>query len=166
MSESKSAGLVVEFLRERDIACPTCLYNLRETAGDRCPECGTAIRLEVAGSTSGAFWWLASVIGCAIGGLILVLALVHLIGDVVRADPRQLALVRQGVLSSSELPRWSTAAYVVALVTATSIAFAWLLTSRRRFGRLPRIPRAIFGVLCSALPLIVLGLLWLNLQST
>lgn len=168
MSETKPAGLVVEFLRERDVACPTCLYNLRETAGDRCPECGTAIRLEVAGSTSGAFWWLASVIGCAVGGLVLTSALVHLLTDVYRLldDPSRIERVLNGMMSVTELPRWSTITGISALVAATGVLFAWLLTSRRRFGRLPRASRVAIGLFFAAAPLTALALLRLVILLT
>lgn len=40
--------LLVEFLGERDAACPGCGYNLRGVSAGRCPECarGLALMLE------------------------------------------------------------------------------------------------------------------------
>jgi hypothetical protein len=38
---------LIEFLRDRDVNCPLCGYNLRELASDRCPECGREVRLKV-----------------------------------------------------------------------------------------------------------------------
>ena len=32
-----------ELFNDRDIACPTCRYNLRGVPGPRCPECGRVI---------------------------------------------------------------------------------------------------------------------------
>lgn len=38
---------LIEFLRDRDVACPLCGYNLRELFSERCPECGRGVRLNV-----------------------------------------------------------------------------------------------------------------------
>lgn len=38
---------LIEFLRDRDVACPLCGYNLRGLYSDRCPECGRGVRLSV-----------------------------------------------------------------------------------------------------------------------
>lgn len=34
------------FIADRDLGCPTCGYNLRNGAGDRCPECGLELSYE------------------------------------------------------------------------------------------------------------------------
>jgi hypothetical protein len=39
--------LLIHYLRDRDIPCPQCEYNLRGLAMPRCPECGQALRLSV-----------------------------------------------------------------------------------------------------------------------
>ena len=31
---------LLQFVRERDVECPGCGYNVRNLASDRCPECG------------------------------------------------------------------------------------------------------------------------------
>jgi hypothetical protein len=36
-----------QFLAGRDVPCPMCEYNLRDLEGDRCPECGDQLTLEV-----------------------------------------------------------------------------------------------------------------------
>jgi hypothetical protein len=38
---------LVGFLRQRDVACPLCEYNLRGLTSARCPECGRELRLSV-----------------------------------------------------------------------------------------------------------------------
>ncbi len=38
---------VILFLRERDVPCPLCGYNLRGLMTPRCPECGREIRLSI-----------------------------------------------------------------------------------------------------------------------
>jgi hypothetical protein len=37
-----------EYVAERDVACPSCGYNLRGLESSTCPECGCGLRLEVA----------------------------------------------------------------------------------------------------------------------
>ena len=39
--------LIRLFLHGRDVACPGCTYNLRDLLGDRCPECGQVIVLNL-----------------------------------------------------------------------------------------------------------------------
>ena len=34
------------YLADRDLPCPKCTYNLRGVSGERCPECGEALRIE------------------------------------------------------------------------------------------------------------------------
>jgi hypothetical protein len=38
---------LIEFLADRDVACPLCQYNLRGLRSSRCPECGRELRLTV-----------------------------------------------------------------------------------------------------------------------
>lgn len=37
---------LTSFLRSRDVACPTCKYNLRGNISSRCPECGSTLHLK------------------------------------------------------------------------------------------------------------------------
>src|SRR5262249_51036576 len=65
-----------EFLAGRDIECPLCGYNLRDLAGDRCPECGDQVVLRVNMAEPRQAALLAGLIGlsCGVGlnGLLLV----------------------------------------------------------------------------------------------
>src|SRR6185369_10322700 len=38
---------LLDFLRDRDVACPLCHYNLRALTSPRCPECGRELRLTI-----------------------------------------------------------------------------------------------------------------------
>jgi hypothetical protein len=40
-------ALLHSMLREQDVPCPLCAYNLRNLTSDRCPECGGALKLQV-----------------------------------------------------------------------------------------------------------------------
>jgi hypothetical protein len=39
--------MLVNWLKDRDAACPLCGYNIRGLISPRCPECGQALRLSV-----------------------------------------------------------------------------------------------------------------------
>jgi hypothetical protein len=41
------ARALLDFLRDRDVTCPLCRYNLRALTTPRCPECGRELRLSV-----------------------------------------------------------------------------------------------------------------------
>ena len=45
--DDKERALLLNFLTERDVYCPLCQYNLRNSTVTNCPECGKAIRLTV-----------------------------------------------------------------------------------------------------------------------
>ena len=40
-------ALLLAFLKDRDVACPLCQYNLRDLTITTCPECGETIELAV-----------------------------------------------------------------------------------------------------------------------
>lgn len=44
---SDDQAALLDFLRERDVPCPVCKYNLRALTSDRCPECGRTLKLAV-----------------------------------------------------------------------------------------------------------------------
>ena len=76
--------LLQTFLRERDVACPRCEYNLRNLVGDRCPECGDELVLRVNLSEPKMAAFLTGLIGLAAGAgfsglLILYMVIVSLL---------------------------------------------------------------------------------------
>jgi hypothetical protein len=47
-SPNADAAVLIDWLRDRDIPCPLCGYNLRHLTTPRCPECGQELCLAVA----------------------------------------------------------------------------------------------------------------------
>lgn len=62
------AGSLVEFMRQRDVACPSCAYNLRNLTAITCPECGTALVLGVHRAEPFFAAWIVATIAMAIAG--------------------------------------------------------------------------------------------------
>jgi hypothetical protein len=61
---------LIEYLRDRDEACPVCLYNLRDLQTDRCPECGMFLVLRVvAVEPFLTFWICATASVCAVASM-------------------------------------------------------------------------------------------------
>jgi|SRR5687767_14768173 len=46
-ARDRDAAALLDYLRERDVACPLCRYNLRGLRASRCPECGRELTLGV-----------------------------------------------------------------------------------------------------------------------
>jgi hypothetical protein len=44
---AQESALLQMYLVDRDVPCPSCGYNLRNLAGEVCPECGEGIALRV-----------------------------------------------------------------------------------------------------------------------
>lgn len=72
-----------EFLRaylvDRDVACPSCGYNLRQLQGDRCPECGDQIHLHIGLTEPKQAALIAGLLGLGAGaglnGLLIIYAI-------------------------------------------------------------------------------------------
>lgn len=54
-----------DYFLGRDVPCPACAYNLRNAAGERCPECGTRLALSLAPQTPSPGVWATCVAACA-----------------------------------------------------------------------------------------------------
>src|SRR5436190_1708028 len=68
---------LVGFLRERDVACPLCHYNLRGLTSSRCPECGRELELRVGLSEPRQGAWLtAQIAATAAAGIGVMVGLV------------------------------------------------------------------------------------------
>ena len=93
--------------------------------------------------------------------LVLTVTMLHLLGYVHDAldRPGRAALVRAGLVSPNDLPRWWTLLTVTGLLSAASLALAWLLVSRRRMGRMARSSRVVLGLSGALAPLLVLAML-------
>src|SRR3954468_17440650 len=73
------AHALVAFVRERDVTCPLCRYNLRGLTSTRCPECGRELRLTVGLVEQRQGAWLTAQIAvtaaAGIGVLVLLMIL-------------------------------------------------------------------------------------------
>jgi hypothetical protein len=67
---------LVEFLQDRDTACPLCGYNLRNLTADGCPECGHELRLSVGLHRVRFGWFLATVAPSLFSGIAAVLMMI------------------------------------------------------------------------------------------
>lgn len=77
MPEDEAALLA--FVRDRDVPCPSCKYNLRQLAAPRCPECGEALVLQVGRGEPKLALWLATGVPLFLaGGIGLFVAIVWL----------------------------------------------------------------------------------------
>lgn len=112
---------VVEFLRGRDMACPSCGYNLRDAAKPVCSECGTHITVGLIQSDPGLGAWAASLVFLAMGlGFDAVMTVVLLIGLVFAGPVGQPVKLRGTVVIG------------VFVVLSVSITFAALQVYRGR----------------------------------
>ena len=136
---------LVAFLRDRDVPCPLCGYNLRGLTSDRCPECGREVRLSVGMADPYLRYWIALAISTfAAAGVGVLFAIL---------------LLREG------WPRLETAAldfsiYYFLVSIPAAVIVLWL---RRRFLRLEKTTQAViasavvtltvsmFAVMCSTI---------------
>jgi hypothetical protein len=75
---------LVDYLRDRDEACPACKYNLRNLTGVRCPECGEELQLRVSPVEPKQAAPIAGLIGLCMGlglnAMLLIYAGIEMIG--------------------------------------------------------------------------------------
>src|SRR5687768_5106867 len=57
--------LLRQFVEGRDVPCPACGYNLRNTGSTRCPECGGALSLHVGSSRAPLGPWAIAFLAAA-----------------------------------------------------------------------------------------------------
>jgi hypothetical protein len=61
-----AAELLERFVQGRDVPCPACAYNLRNTASLRCPECGAELHLQVGSPRQRLGAWLTVLLAAAL----------------------------------------------------------------------------------------------------
>ncbi len=116
--DSSEAAIVLEFVRERNVFCPACDYNLRNLTRPRCPECGQdlVLRVGVVEPKLGQ-WLLLSVPMLLTAGVGTLLTYI---------------MVRDG-----NMPPSGRAAVLIWCYIATVPAAVATVVGRRRFARLP-----------------------------
>lgn len=132
---------LADFLVDRDVGCPTCGFNLRGLAGNRCPECSTRIQLVIARPDDLwrlRYWLVAACIGhCAVTGMSVATYVVAL--------ARGASL---GMLFSS----WRTiATFTILLAVSLGLLAGLVRYAARR--RSQRAPAHLLAVLLGALAL-------------
>ena len=110
---------LLDYLRDRDAACPLCRYNLRGLTSGRCPECGRALQLTIGLVEPRVGAWVTALISMAGAASLGVLALV--------------ALARHGLMADGFVV-WVAFFYFIA---AVPVLFA-LIVLRRRYQRMPQ----------------------------
>ncbi len=65
LAEGELEPLLLQFLSDRDVACPLCGYNLRGLTSPRCPECGRELQLAVGLTEPYLRAWVALVVVAA-----------------------------------------------------------------------------------------------------
>ena len=66
-AEPLQTELLQALLRDTDIPCPLCSYNLRNLTGSRCPECGGALKLQVGLAEPRLGAYITLLTGCCVG---------------------------------------------------------------------------------------------------
>jgi hypothetical protein len=135
------AELLHQFLRGRDVACPSCGYNLRDLPGDRCPECGQviALRLQMAEPKLAAM--LTGLIGISAGAGLNGLLLIYFM--------MMVFVVRRRAPGMGYFLAFNLVGFAV---EGTALA-AWLLLWRR-IRRLPPVARWVLAAVGCALSLL------------
>jgi hypothetical protein len=135
--------LLREFLRERDVECPACGYNLRDLEGARCPECREVLRLQVGCQRARFGLFIAALTPCVFSGIAGLLLLVPILlegnapGGIVQLDSFGLSSGLVGAIliwQRERFIRQSTRAqlsWVLLLWLVHLVAFAMLLIATR-----------------------------------
>jgi hypothetical protein len=64
---SRDRDLLRQFLDGRNVRCARCFYNLRDLAGDKCPECGQHLALRLSAAEPRLAAVFADVVGLSMG---------------------------------------------------------------------------------------------------
>ena len=138
-AKNDDESMLFEWLRERDVECPLCRYNLRGLTAPRCPECGNGLRLSVALLDPYAKAWVTlATIACGSAGMGLFF----------------LCIILRAGMPPENLQDFSLLFFVL-----TIPAPIILLKTRRRFQRLERKIQwriAVAAALPSTIAMIVL----------
>jgi hypothetical protein len=129
------------FLEGRDTPCPSCRYNLRNCISSRCPECGGALRLDIAGSRpTGVVWLLPLVISAMSAGFALTVLGIAYYGLAWSAGHER----RMAMLGKSD---WTVLQLLGCAVVVNAMLMLTILHWRRRIESFRRLWRLSFAFL-------------------
>jgi hypothetical protein len=136
--DASEPDLLPVFLAERDVACPSCGYNLRGLREARCPECGEAIALRVGLVEPRQAAGIAGLIGLAAGagmnGLLLGYAVIRVVffRDIFGVDAflwlNLGGLIVEGGALMAWLRRWRNIRRLTPRTKIMLVAGCWALT--------------------------------------
>ena len=135
-----SEEALVDYLSDRDAACPLCQYNLRGLTSSRCPECGRALQLTIGLVEPRIGAWLTAVVSMAGAASLGVLALV--------------ALVRHGVMADAVVFLIAFFYFIAAIP-----ALLALIVLRRRYRRMPQAWQWTIALVAGSLTMLALATL-------
>jgi hypothetical protein len=139
---------LLEFLRDRDVACPLCRYNLRALTSPRCPECGRELRLTIGLVEPRMGPWLTGQIAlAAAAGIGVMIVIVTAFNGWPDGNPRQGLLNLAFSMHIAMIP----------------VATAWVVW-RRRYMRMPR--GAQWAGAAAAIGAVVVGMILLAAVTT
>ena len=124
---------LVAWLRDRDVPCPLCGYNLRRLAMPRCPECGQPLRLGVSLAEPYLKAWVATAAAVLLPAGMGVLWL--------------FMIPRRGFPRGSESVANVPVIYQVLAVPLSAV----VVVGRRRFQRWPRLAQRFAAVAATSL---------------
>lgn len=158
-SES-SSNIIAMYAASTGARCPKCEYDLQGIGGECCPECGTALHVELVTNTgAGSAWWWMAMLGLILAEGLAVRLLFTVFAQVqnIAVNPMIKTLIDAGQGSSRALADWRTVVFSTSCCLIMAGALAWLLATRRRFGALPTWQRVCWGVFGLGAPLFYLG---------
>lgn len=133
--------MLATFLKDRDVHCPLCHYNLRNLSRGECPECGRPIELTVKVPDLSYASWIVVTFSMSLSAGIGVLFL--------------------AVVAKEGMPRggdgdaqWPILGYFFTIPLAI-----WAITSRRKFMRHPQGTQQMLAALALMLSILLFFLL-------
>jgi hypothetical protein len=140
---SDDDAALLGWLRDRDVECPLCQYNLRGLTVPRCPECGHALCLSVSLIDPFAKAWVALAVAvCGSAGFGLML----------------LCLVLRAGLPHEGIADWMIIFFILTMPLPLV-----LLKTRRRFQQLSRSRQWFVAIAICALPAVAMAILCFGL---
>ena len=167
MTDRSSDNVLGDFLRGRDVRCPSCGYSLCDCEASRCPECGAGLALGVvAAHGRGLAWWAAASAGCMLASLMAISALLTVLENLngVVEDRALLQMIAGGFAPMSDAPQWKSMALMLVVAVVTLASAVWLLAVRRSFMTWDQWKQIAVGAAGALSPFMLLGVLYLMIR--